>query len=100
MQVRFFEEALDEIEESRAWYRSRSESAEAAFLRELDHAIEMVASAPNRWPIHLRRTRRYVFPTFPYSLLYFTEDDVINIAAVAHQKRRPGYWRKRLRKPS
>jgi len=42
--VRFFEEASDDIE----WYRSRSEIAEASFLRELDHAIEIVTEAPYR----------------------------------------------------
>lgn len=44
------EEALAEIEESRAWYRKRSHSAEAAFLHEVDRAIEVVADAPHRWP--------------------------------------------------
>jgi plasmid stabilization system protein ParE len=98
MQVRFFEDALAEIEESRAWYRIRSESAEAAFLRELDHAIHQVADAPHRWPIYLSGTRRYVFRKFPYSLVYFTEGEFVNVVAAAHDKRRPGYWRKRLRK--
>ncbi len=98
MRIRFFEEAVAEIEESRAWYRRRSESAEGAFLRELDHAIDLVVDAPHRWPIYLSGTRRYVFPKFPYSLVYFTEDDLVNVVAVAHEKRRPGYWRERLPK--
>jgi len=48
MQLRFFDEATDEAEEARRWYRERSETAEAAFLRELDHAIELVLEAPQR----------------------------------------------------
>jgi plasmid stabilization system protein ParE len=98
MRVQFFEEALAEIEESRAWYRLRSESAEGAFLREVDHAVDLVADAPHRWPIYLGNTRRYVFPAFPYSLVYFAEDALVSVVAIAHEKRRPGYWRKRLRK--
>ena len=98
MEILFFEDALAEIEESRAWYRLRSASAEAAFLRELDHAIHLVGDAPHRWPIYLSKTRRYVFPRFPYSLVYFIEGDLLNVVAVAHEKRRPGYWRKRLRR--
>lgn len=94
--VRFFEEADDEVENARRWYRENSEQAEAAFLRELDHAIEVVADAPELWPRYLAGTRRYVFPTFPYSLIYFLDRNTIRIAAIAHQKRRPGYWRKRL----
>lgn len=98
MHIDFFEEAVTEVEEDRVWYRQRSESAEAGFLRELDHAIQQVADAPTRWPRFIAGTRRYVFPTYPYSLVYFVEDRMIRVVAVAHDKRRPGYWRQRLRK--
>ena len=98
MQLRFFEEAEQEVEAHREWYRKRSESAEAGFLRELDHAIDQVVEAPLQWPRFLRGTRRYVFPKYPFSLVYFVEDDTINVVAVAHESRRPGYWRQRLRR--
>lgn len=97
MQIEFFEDAAIEVEEDRAWYRERSESAEAGFLRELDHAIQQVTDGPEQWPRFLAGTRRYVFPTYPYSLVYFVENAVIRVVAVAHDKRRPAYWRKRLR---
>lgn len=97
-QLRFFDEAEIEVEEDRNWYRQRSESAEAGFLRELDHAIEQVVGAPFRWPKYIAGTRRYVFSTYPYSLVYFVDDDVVNVVAVAHDRRQPGYWRKRLRR--
>jgi plasmid stabilization system protein ParE len=97
-ELRFFEEAGDELEDARHWYRERSEQAETAFLRELDHAIQVVMDAPGRWPSYLAGTRRYVFPTFPYSLIYFVETDTIHVAAIAHQQRRPGYWRNRLQR--
>ena len=96
--LHFFEEASEEAEEARRWYRERSESAEAGFLGELDHAIGVVLDAPNRWPKHIAGTRRYVFPTFPYSLVYFLEAQVVHVVAVAHEKRRPGYWRERLQR--
>ncbi len=95
MRLEFFEDAAAEIEQDRAWYRQRSESAEAGFLREIDHAVQQVIDAPEQWPPYLAGTRRYVFPTYPYSLVYFVEDHVIRVVAVAHDKRRPGYWRKR-----
>ena len=95
-QLQFFEEASEEAEEARRWYRERSEPTEAAFLSELDHAIAVVLEAPHRWPKHIAGTRRYVFPTFPYSLVYFLEHQIVNIVAIAHEKRRPGYWQERL----
>jgi plasmid stabilization system protein ParE len=98
MRLEFFDDAAAEIEQDRARYRERSESAEAGFLRELDHAIQQVTDAAAQWPQYLAGTRRYVFPTYPYSLAYFAEGDVIRVVAVAHDKRRPGYWRERVRK--
>jgi len=94
--LRFFEEASQEIEHERGWYRQRSETAETAFLRELDHAIEAVVEAPFRWPRYTGGTRRYVFPTFPFSLVYFLEEDLVVVVALAPESRRPGYWRDRL----
>ena len=94
--LHFFEEAADEIEEARRWYRERSELAERAFLHEVDHAVDAVVNAPQRWPAYAAGTRRYIFPGFPYSFVYFIDNKVIHVVAVAHDKRRPGYWRKRL----
>lgn len=92
----FFEEAADEIEEAGRWYRERNESAERAFLREIDRMVEAIIDTPERWPLHQAGTRRFVCPSFPYSLIYFVENDVINVVAVPHDRQRPGYWRKRL----
>lgn len=98
MRIRLFEEASDEVEHERAWYRRRSASAEASFLRELDHAIEAVSDTPHMWPAYLDGTRRYVFPTFPFSLIYFVEDDVVLVVSIAAEHKEPGYWRDRLPK--
>ena len=94
--LRFFDEAAEEIEEASAWYGQRSEVARTAFLREIDRAIDAILDAPTRWPSHTNATRRFVCPTFPYTVVYFVEGDTVFIAAVAHEKRRPGYWRGRL----
>jgi hypothetical protein len=37
-----------------------------------------------------------VLSGFPYSVIFQLEDDIILVVAVAHAKRRPGYWRKRI----
>lgn len=95
---RFFQEAVDEIEHERSWYRQRSLTAESAFLRELDHALAAVANAPDRWPRYIASTRRYVLPTFPFSLVYFVEVDTVVVVSLASEVKRPGYWRERLRK--
>lgn len=96
MRLQFFAEALQDVEESRSWYRQRSQSAEAAYLRQLDHAIAQITDSPHRWPEHVQGTRRYVFPRFPYSIVYFVEGDVVNVVSVCHDSRKPAYWRVRL----
>ncbi len=44
-----------------------------------------------------RGVRRYVVPGWRYSIIYSVEPDHIFILAIAHQSRRPNYWRRRLR---
>jgi hypothetical protein len=41
---------------------------------------------------------KYVFPTFPFSLVYFTEEEVVVVVALESEHKRPGYWRARLSK--
>ena len=33
---------------------------------------------------------------FPYRVVYFVADELVIVLAVAHEKRRPGYWRDRV----
>ena len=98
VQLRFFEKAAAEIEHERGWYRQKSHIAEAAFLRELEHALNVVTQNPHAWPAYLAGTRRYVFPKFPFSLIYFEDGSTVFVVALAAEHRRPGYWRNRLRK--
>ena len=73
----------------------RSLVAGQAFLLELDRVVEQILESPGRWPSALHGTRRIVFPRFPFSVFYRVSGDVIEIIAVAHQSRRPGYWQSR-----
>jgi toxin ParE1/3/4 len=49
------------------------------------------------YPMSTRNTRRRVLHTFPYLVIYQEKVDVILVVAVAHAKRREGYWAKRLK---
>ena len=88
----------DAVAEARAaaeWYRARSNSAVDAFLAELNHAIEQIEDAPDRWPGYILGTRRYLLRRFPFSVVYRRQGSRIQIVAVAHGRRRPGYWKAR-----
>lgn len=90
---RWHPEAAEEAENARDWYAARSPLAARGFLLELENAVRAVVEAPQRWPEGTSRTRRYVFPRgYPFTLVYRLTDQAVEIVAVSHQKRRPGYW--------
>jgi toxin ParE1/3/4 len=64
----------------------------AAFVREVDDAVSRIAETPIRYPLAEHGTRRVLLQRFPYTLFYRVGDEETIIVAVAHQKRRPGYW--------
>jgi len=49
--------------------------------------------------IDLQDVRFIVLDHFPFRLVYAVEDSAIRIIAVAHQKRRPDYWRGHVEEP-
>ena len=93
--VEFHPEAIAEARAAYQWYAERDLSAANAFIAELDRAISQVQSAPERWPVHLHGTKRYLFRRFPYGVIYRVTETAIQVLAVAHGRRRPGYWRTR-----
>ena len=93
--IEFHPGALKEAESAIQWYVERSSPASSAFIAELTHAVDKISHAPNRWPKYKDETRRYFFPRFPFSLIYRVKNDVIQIIAVMHHRRKPGYWSNR-----
>ena len=89
-------EAIDEAAFARRWYAERNAHAAQAFEAELDHAILAIGEAPSRWVRHIAHTRRFVLHRFPFSIVYFELPASVLVLAVAHGRRRPGYWRTRL----
>jgi plasmid stabilization system protein ParE len=93
--VVFHPEALTEAEAAIAWYQARSTHAAELLFTELEAAIDAVIQAPSRWPVYDEACRRFPLRRFPYLLIYREKEKVIEVLAVAHGRRRPGYWRKR-----
>jgi plasmid stabilization system protein ParE len=89
--------AAQEVESTYAWYAAWDVAAARGFREELRQAVDAVAASPQTWPRYWSRARRYVFPRYPFSLIYIVRGEALEIVAVAHGRRRPGYWRSRLR---
>ena len=93
--VELHEEATVEAEEAAAWYDERDPDTAEEFAQELARALATVGQAPDRWPIERGRARRYLFKRFPFKLVYVTDEDRVFVLAVAHKRRKPGYWKDR-----
>ncbi len=77
------------------WYLSQSLPAAERFEDAFWQAIQIVENAPERWPVYFLRFRRYILHDFPFSIVYREEASRTFVLAVAHGRRRPGYWKKR-----
>ena len=91
----YLDEALAEAEAAARWYAERSPTAALAFSEELDAAESAIVRLPEAWPPFELGTRRYLLRRFPFSVIYRVEPHRVLIVAVAHFRRRPGYWQAR-----
>ncbi|MGA2064730.1 MAG: type II toxin-antitoxin system RelE/ParE family toxin [Thermoguttaceae bacterium] len=78
------------------WYAERSRNAAESFRKELQDAGDAIQRSPELWAEYLFGTRRYLMKRFPFVVVYRIAADRIEIVAVAHGRRRPGYWQGRL----
>ena len=97
MNYEFHPAAEAEHLESVAYYESRQPGLGASYLAEFESAMENVWQAPHRYPVERRPDiRRATLQRFPYTILYREVGEVVQVLAVAHQRRRPEYWLGRL----
>ena len=94
LRVRFAEAARSDVRDAFEWYLTRSPRAARRFLAEVDRATAFIREAPRVWPAFELDTRRYLLHGFPYSLIFRESEDLV-VVAVAHHKRRPGFWHSR-----
>lgn len=92
----FHSEAADEYLAATRYYLSL---VAAAFVAEIEGAIQTLLASPTTWPvIEDAQIRRCLLRRFPYSLYYRweAEADRVSIYAIMHFSRLPGYWRHRF----
>jgi plasmid stabilization system protein ParE len=67
------------------------------FLDEVTRVLQRLKEFPRIGAEYVDPTRRFRLRRFPYALIYQIDGDTIVVHAVAHAKRRPLYWVRRLR---
>jgi plasmid stabilization system protein ParE len=96
MRVRLDNDAEYELEAAADYLLQQGPDVSIRFVADYQKAIAILLQFPNAGRRLAKGARRILFADFPYQLVYRVEGEEIVIYAVAHQKRRPGYWRKRV----
>jgi len=94
--IEFLPEAEAEYLSALAWYRERSHAAAVKFEAEFHRAVESVRKNPERWSPYLAGCRRFLLHQYPFAIVYQNFPSLIQVIAVAHCHRRPGYWKQRI----
>lgn len=100
--VRFEDEADAEYRQAGRWYETRRVGLGVEFFDAVDAALHQIVDFPRagapvpRVPRHLP-VRRLAVRRFPYHVIYLETPDALRILAIAHDRRKPGYWKNRLR---
>ena len=102
LRVRILEEAAEEAIEAAAWYEKERPGLGAEFDEVVNVALDLLeddivplAAMPGN--AGAKGAKRLVLSRFPYDIVVREFLREIVVVAIAHQSRRPGYWRDRLR---
>lgn len=87
--------AETELAETAQFYEARLRGLGETFLVEVGRCFDRAREAPESGLLCFGRFRRLLVRRFPYSVIYEILPDEVLIVAVAHQRRKPGYWRRR-----
>lgn len=92
---RFLPEAEAEFAEAAAFYEAAEPGLGLAFAQEVERTVDRICAFPESGATLGTVVRRAIVSNFPFLIVYRIGSGEILIAAVAHQRRRPGYWRRR-----
>ena len=99
MKIVYRAAALEEIRDAFAWYlREAGQRHAQRFRDELNAKLALLLAHPPGGTSGTSGTaelRKMPLKVFPYTVYFKVQGDVIRVFAVAHHKRRPGYWLKR-----
>lgn len=93
--VEYLRGAHVDFDESFAWYAERSVGSAIGFASAVDNALDNILDDPGRFPSTHGGCAYYGLKRYPFRIVFRNEPDRLVVIAIAHAKRRPGYWRGR-----
>ena len=89
-------EAANELNGAIAFYSSRANrELGVALINEFESVVRLLATNPHLGSQWLADTYRFNMRRFPFNIIYRFGCEQLLILAVAHHRRRPGYWKSR-----
>lgn len=79
------------------WHAAQRPGLGDEFVSEVEEAVQRAREAPETGSPHLYGTRRMLVERFHYDVVFLVREPLVLVVAVAHQRRKPGYWRRRLK---
>ena len=93
--VEVLPEAGREFRDAFLWYFERSPIAAEAFRSEIFECIDGLGERADMWPSSDEGIHFHVLCRFPYTVWYDLNKHCATVIAIAHQHRRPDYWKTR-----
>lgn len=99
--VRVDPRAADELEEAASWYDRQRPGLGRELVTEVRAALRSLAGGPRAGsPVDAvdpaLGVRRVRVRRFPYQVVYLVIDHDVVVIAIAHDRRKPGYWAERV----
>lgn len=98
IRVGFHPAAAREFIAAAKFYEDRAAGLGSDFIRQVERTVAQIAARPESGKLLTGEIRRRLVARFPFAVLYRLRDDGLFLLAVMHLRRRPGYWKRRLRK--
>jgi plasmid stabilization system protein ParE len=96
MEIEFDDEARKEYDDAIDWYLKRSPRAARNFVDEVGAAIRRIVANPQQFARTFADCQISRVKSYPYVVVFYQTAEKLVIVAVAHAKRRSGYWQGRL----
>ena len=96
MRLEFHPEAELELIEAAVYYDKQALGLGERFESEIRRATDLLLDQPKIGLSVDPYLRKFILSRFPFTLYYSVTTDILRIEAVAHQSRRPGYWKSRV----
>ncbi|MBI3713802.1 MAG: type II toxin-antitoxin system RelE/ParE family toxin [Burkholderiales bacterium] len=93
--VQFHDEAQAEFVAAALFYEEQVAGLGTSFATEIKKSLSFIQAYPEASPRLGTLLRKFVVKRFPYTIIYRHEEQWILILAIAHDRRRPGYWNRR-----